>query len=584
MSGVGVIGRLLALMAGARLRCRRAVTACLLMEAGSILLATIAPYALKILIDSLQTGRTLDTAAWLSVSLFVIAWTVTTPLGALRYVYSSRITGRMTGDLSTAALSGNLRGGRWRREDSGRTLGLVERLPYSLNIVMDGLIWRTIPLGLQFAISLIIIVRLMSWTYMVCLLGLAAAFVAVSWLGLARQAATSTTVNRAVAACGELVGDVLKNARRVVANGAVSFELAGVGAAFSTREDAEQDMAASTARLAGAQWLVVAAGLFLVVALAAMDVAEGRITPGDFVLLQAYAIRLILPLSGVAFILSQSAGALATVSDVLSFQAPVDPTPTAPHAPTNAKAAHVEVRNLCFSYGKDRGGINDVTLEFPASSFTAIVGANGSGKSTLAQLIAGLLPPASGGVFFNRQPLLAQEGEDRTDLVMYVPQSASLFNRDLGANLSYPPTASTLSDLLGLLQSWRFYDDGRPIDPGTRVGEAGNALSGGQVQKIELARLTGVRVPCLILDESTSALDGGSEGRILAELRKTLGLTTTLIVVTHRAEIVRQADQVAWMRAGHMAGLGAHEDLMKTAEYRQLWNVDTTHSTIVSNE
>lgn len=573
MSGVSVIGRLLALMAGARLGCRRAVTACLLMEAGSILLATVSPYALKILIDRLQTGRALDIAVWLSIFLFVIAWTVTTPLGALRYVYSSRITGRMTSDLSTAALSGTLRSGGWRREDSGRTLGLVERLPYSLNIVMDGLIWRTIPLGLQFAMSLIIIGRLMSWTYMVCLLGLAAAFVAVSWLGLTRQAETSKMFNRAVAACGERIGDILKNARRVVANGAVGFELAGVGAAFAAREDAEQEMAASTARLAAAQWLVVAAGLFLVVALAALDVADGRITPGDFVLLQAYAIRLILPLSGVAFILSQSAGALATVNDVLRLQASDNATPRACQALTNAKAAHVEVQNLCFSYGDNRGGINDVTLEFPASSFTAIVGANGSGKSTLAQLIAGLLLPASGSVYFNRQPLRAQGGEGRPDLVMYVPQGASLFNRDLGANLSYPPTESKLSDLLALLESWRFYDDGRPTDPDLRVGEAGNALSGGQVQKIELARLTGVRVPCLILDESTSALDPVSEQRVLEHLRQAIGLRTTLILVTHRIALAQQADQIVWMEAGSIAGIGAHEDLLARNDYRQLWDI-----------
>lgn len=573
MSGVSVIGRLLALMASACLKCRGAVAATVLMEAGGIVLATVAPYALKLLIDRLGNGRGADPALWLSVVLFVVAWTMTTPLGAFRYIQSARITGRVTGHLSAVAVAGLLRGGGWRSEDSGRTLGLLERLPYSLNIVMDGLIWRTLPLVLQFAISLVIIVRLMSWTYMVCLVGLAVGFVAVSWLGLTRQMATSKAFNQAVAVCGERIGDILKNAQRVVANGAVSFELVGVAAAFSTRETAERQMAISTARLAVAQWVAVAAGLFLVVALAALDVANGRITTGDFVLLQAYAIRLILPLSGVASILSQSASALSIVDDVLRLQGQDDPTPPATRAIPNTKPAHVEIRNLCFSYGDNQGCVNDVTLEFPPASFTAIVGANGSGKSTLAQLIAGLLPPASGGVFFNGEPLRPQQGEDGPDQVIYVPQGASLFNRDLEANLSYPPTEATAPDLMAILQNWRFYDDGRPVDPSLRVGEAGHALSGGQAQKIELARLTGVRVPCLILDESTSALDPASEQRILAHLRQAIGLRTTLILVTHRIGIAQQADQVVWMRNGRTVAVAAHEQLMGFQDYEAQWNL-----------
>jgi ABC-type bacteriocin/lantibiotic exporter with double-glycine peptidase domain len=319
------------------------------------------------------------------------------------------------------------------------------------------------------------------------------------------------------------------------------------------------------------QWTVMLLALGVIVSMAVADCIAGRLTSGDFVLLQAYAFRLVLPLSTVAFILSQSAAALASVGDVLQLVADL-PSGADAGWPCQ-KAMPVVIEQVSYSYGPGLRGLEDVTVEFPAGSHSVIVGANGSGKSTLAQLIAGSLSPAAGRVRVGGERPDQMSDAQRARLVLYVPQRASLFNRDLRANLLYPPANQGEEEALRWLENWSFHDGGRPVDPSLSVGEAGSALSGGQAQKLELARLMGVRVPCLILDESTSALDPRSEARIIADLRRAIGLTTTLIFVSHRVAMAETADQVIWMRAGRVAGVGGHADLLADEAYRALWGM-----------
>lgn len=578
MSGVGVIRRLLDLMVSARLKCRVGISVCLGLEAVGIMLAILGPYVLKVLVDQLGKGGTPTAALLFYVGLFVVAWTAPTILGPIRNAYSSTINTRLARELSVGAMAGNLSNGRWRKTDSGRVQGLLERLPYSLAIVVDGLIWRTAPLVIQLMFSLVVIVHIMSWTYVAGFAALAIGFVAVSWFGISQQVSISRAYNERLAATGELIGDILKNARRVVANGASEFEIAGVGASFDDRERTETLMNGSLIRLSGLQWLVVVAALFVVMLMAGFDVLNDRITAGDFVLVQAYAIRLIIPLSTVAFVLSQSAAALAAVDDILDMQgtSATEPTDYRP----DRKAVSIGLEGVSFSYGPNLGGVTDITLDFPAASFTAIVGANGSGKSTLAQLIAGLLTPAEGHIRVGTKVVSDLSGESEiARQVLYVPQRTSLFNRDLRANLLYPPCVHDEAAALAILRSWAFQEPDRPINPDLNVGEGGSALSGGQAQKLELARVMGISKSCLVLDESTSALDPQSEARVIADLRRAVGINTTLILVTHRVTVALEADQVVWLRDGRIGEIGAHGDLLKNPAYSELWAINAEAST-----
>ena len=574
MSGWTTLVQLMKLGGDRELRCRLAGLTCVALEGLGVVAAGAAPFLLKVVVDGVS-GRFSDTAQ-LTVLIVVLVgvWTVPNLLSAVRAVYSTRVNSALTSALASGAVAGFLRGGVWRNIESGRVQSLIERIPYSLAIVVDGLIWRTVPILLQLVVGFAVVLALTSWTFVLALVLVTTAFVATSWWGMKWQAAAAMGFNQSAAGCGALVGDILRNPRRIVSNGAVAMEVSGVRRAYDVREVAEQQVSWSLVGLSAAQWVVTGLGLVVILTLAAHDAATGNGSVSTFVLLQAYALRLLMPLAGIGFILSQSATALGTLAEVLALQPAAAFASGVTGSGAALPAGHVEVRNLSFRYPEGRGGVSDVTVDFPVGSFSVIVGRNGAGKSTLAQLLAGFLRADAGSVSHGGRLIEEIPDEERYAHVLYVPQRVSLLNRDLRSNLFYPPTRLTEANAIHRLRVWDFLGDGQAVDLATPVGEGGEALSGGQVQKLELARLLGVEVPCLILDESTSALNPAVEAQIVADIRRELGARTTLIFVAHRLPLAEAADQVLWMENGQLRGVGGHNELMeKWPAYRALWRV-----------
>jgi ABC-type bacteriocin/lantibiotic exporter with double-glycine peptidase domain len=453
-------------------------------------------------------------------------------------------------------------------------LGLLERLPFSLAVVVEGLIWRAGPIVIQLVVSLAIISGLIPFRYVLILAAVLAGYVVATWAGAVRHRVHANATNSASAAVSQTVGDVLRNARRVVLNGALSRELTHIDAQYGVKRHTTERMYWSLVTMSALQYGIVGLGLICLLVMGGFDVNAGRMTAGDFVLLQAYAFRLALPLSGFGYVLAQAGVSIANLKDALAL------TQTASDGggPASAQpgAAAIDLEAVSFSYGAGLPGITDVNVRIAPASFVTIVGPNGSGKSTLAQLIAGVLAPTHGRVEINGNNLAGIARAERHGLVLYVPQFIGLFNRSLMDNALYPPTTLGQNDLLELLASWRFYEAGREIDFDIQLGEQGERLSGGQIQKLELARLAGVRVPAVILDESTSSLDPRSEAEVIGTLRRKYGAATTLIMITHRPGLVEGADQVLFRQAGELAGAGLHDDLLAQSEdYRRLWATTT---------
>jgi ABC-type multidrug transport system fused ATPase/permease subunit len=541
------------------------------LEVLSIALGIAGPILLKLLVDGL-TAKSLP-AAWMTLCVvaFAVTWAGASICSAARVVFSTRVIDDLTGDLVSDALAARLPAAATARDgDSGRMLGLVERLPYSLLIVADGLIWRAAPLIIQLVATLAVLGELAPLRYGVAMVAFAVVYVLVTRIGSQRHQALANQTNVAMADVSQNTGDVLRNARRVVLNGALDVELADIRAGYRRRARANQNVAGSLVRLTLFQYGSLAAGLLALLWMGGLDVVVGKLTVGDFVLLQAYALRLILPLSGFAFVLSQATVAIGNIRDVLDLL--VHPENGADGADALPGAALVSLEHVTFHYGPGLPGVSNISAEIQPGSFTVIVGPNGSGKSTLTQVMAGLLEPADGRVALNHQDIGKLPRRNRHRHILYVPQFIGLFNRSLGANALYPPTAQTEDDMARLLNQWNFYEAGRDIDFGAPVGEQGERLSGGQIQKLELARVAGVNVPVIILDESTSALDPASEAAVISELRYRFGLRTTLIMISHRQQMAEAADHVLFLKAGRLVGQGTHDNLRAASpDYRGLW-------------
>ncbi|CAL4869301.1 Lipid A export ATP-binding/permease protein MsbA (plasmid) [Asticcacaulis sp. MM231] len=542
-----------------------------MLEVTAIGLATGGPLALKVLVDGMGQGHASTAWALGLVVAFILSWFGGGVLQAWRQGFSQNMLNRLNAVIVDEALTSVMPQLVGNRDgDSGRLLGVMERLPYSLQVIVEGLIWQIAPTLVQVLISLAIILSILKPLYVVILALTLLGFAISAWFGAVRQNTVSLEAGAAAGHVSETLGDVLRNARRVVLNGALSAERQLMAERFEAKRQAFRRMLTSQVLMALLQYGTAGLGLACLLTLGAYDVLAGRMTIGEFVLLQAYGFRLVLPLSGFGFVISQAAIALLTVREVLDLGRDEQAARIISTPPDGA--AELVLRNVAFSYGPGLSGLHDVNVTLAPGSFNVIVGPNGSGKSTLAQVMAGLLEPTSGDVVISGVPLRTVPWDQRYRFMLYVPQTVTLLNRSLLANALYPPSGQSEADIAQLLAEWRFFDPAREIDFSLGVGEQGERLSGGQIQKLELARIAGVKVPAIILDESTSALDPASEADVIRTLRKGIRANTTLIMITHRKSVAENADQVLFMKNGTLLRAGRHEVLMQdSAAYARLW-------------
>lgn len=564
---------LLRLLLSREQRLLGAVVLGVLEDVVGIGLGVAAPLLLKHLVDTLNTPVGVGPLTG-EIGLFVLAWASPNLFSALKVAHTTTLVEGVSASLTQALVRRQApRLVTGKDGDSGALAGLVERLPFTVQLILDGLVWRILPFALQTAASLIVLAGTLPGVYVVILIVTFTGYLFAGALGARRHRKSVEGAYRTTGALSALVGDILANARRVVLNGALELEIARLRGRSAERRKASEGLAGALVATTTLQFLILCAGLGLLLWIGARDVGARRVSLGAFVLVQAYAFRLAAPLGGLVMALHQSALALQTLVKVIDLGQPEARARLITPSPPRSDLG-VRLEAVGFRYADGPSAIGDVSLALAPGALVVIAGANGSGKSTLAQLLAGVLQPLSGRILISGVDLATIDDERRRELVLYVPQRIGLFNRTLKDNALYPPGRQSEAQLLRRLQEWAFYDDGRAIDLDIQVGEHGERLSGGQVQKLELARLAGAHVPVLVLDESTSALDVSSELRALQVLRET-SPQTLLVLITHKAHLAALADQVLYLSEGRLVGSGRHAALLGAyPSYRSLWEND----------
>lgn len=552
---------------------RRPIVAGVLVEALTSAFMLLGPIALKLAVDEMARPRFDAAKASVDIALFAVLWSASAISSIALLAYTGRIVHAVSNALLRRALHAQLPALASRASsDSGYVQGLLERLPYSLQVIIEGVLWKIVPVAIQLAVALVLIALLVPLRYAAILFAVLAAYFVFSHLSAEQYEKSAATTNEAAGALSAALGDVLANAPRVVYNGALAREIDYVGARAGARLDVDWRRSWLLTRAAACQYGIIALGMAAMFVLCVRDIAAGRITLGDFMLLQTYVLQFALPLGAYGFVLRQAGAALANVREALDIAprpAPAAAIGAAP--PPGRSGAPIAVRRLAFRRA-DRFKIEPMSFDLPAGSYTAIVGHNGSGKSTLAKIIAGRLAPDEGVVAYGDVDLYRVASDARHRFALYVPQDVALLNRSLRENVRYYPSTLTDDDAARLLERLAFHKDGRPIDLDGEVGEGGARLSGGQVQKVELVRLMGVDVPAIVLDETTSGLDPHSDALGIAMLRERLGQRTTLVLITHRIANVEAADQVLFLSGGRLVAAGPHRRLVDTCdEYRAFW-------------
>ncbi len=323
------------------------------------------------------------------------------------------------------------------------------------------------------------------------------------------------------------------------------------------------------------QGVILGLGIATAMAMSAWEVQRGTQTIGDFVFINAMLIQLSIPLNFIGMLyreIRQGAADIEAMFDLLDVPAEVEDAPGA--RPLVVRSGALRFEDVHFSYDPDRQILKGVSFEVPAGRTVAIVGPSGAGKSTISRLLFRFYDVQRGRIEIDGQDIAKVTQESLRAAIGMVPQDTVLFNDTIGYNIRYGRPAASDAEVEEAARLARIggFIEGLPQGYATMVGERGLKLSGGEKQRVAIARTLLKAPPILILDEATSALDTHTEREIQAALDLVSRGRTTL-VIAHRLSTVVSADEIIVLRDGLIAERGTHRALLEAGGlYRSMWD------------
>jgi ATP-binding cassette subfamily B protein len=324
------------------------------------------------------------------------------------------------------------------------------------------------------------------------------------------------------------------------------------------------------------QSAVIAIGVAAIMLLAGNAVWRREMSVGDLVLINAYALQICLPLNALGFVYREARDAWVNAErlfQLLREQPEIKESPGLPEL--KVERGEVEFEHVSFYYEPSRPILQDVSFHIPAGQTCAVVGRSGSGKSTLAKLLLRLYDPTSGRILIDGQDISKVSPASVRRAIGVVPQDTPLFNDTIGYNIAYGRVGSSRDEVIAAAKGAHVHDliEALPEKYDTPVGERGVKMSGGEKQRIAIARAMLKNPPILIFDEATSALDSDSEHAIQQELER-LSRNRTTLIIAHRLSTIVNAHEILVMERGRIVERGTHAELLRLRGlYARLWRL-----------
>ncbi len=324
------------------------------------------------------------------------------------------------------------------------------------------------------------------------------------------------------------------------------------------------------------QAFIIASAITALMWLGAKEVVTGALTIGELVMINAYMIQLFLPLNFLGFVYREIRRALTDLENMLGLLNKKPQVTQRPHAQhLCVSKGNIAFNNVSFSYDANRPILSNISFQVKAGSKVAVVGASGAGKSSLARLLYRFYDISAGSITIDNQAIDSVTLDSLRKAIAIVPQDTVLFNTSIRENIAYGrPTASD-SEIDKAIEMAHLKDFISTLAQGdkTLVGERGLKVSGGEKQRIAIARAILKQSPILIFDEATSALDSHAEQAILKAMRD-VTQNHTSIVIAHRLSTIVDADNILVFKKGELVEQGTHSALLlQNGQYAQMWQL-----------
>ena len=349
--------------------------------------------------------------------------------------------------------------------------------------------------------------------------------------------------------------------------------------AIKQYEKAALTTAYSLAFLNFGQSLIITAGLIIVMVMAALGVQSGYLTVGDFVMVNAYMIQITMPLNFLGTVYREIRQGLVDMGEMFDLlEQPVEILDSENASELKITDGHISFENVTFGYNKSRLIIQNVSVEINSKETIAIVGPSGSGKSTIGRLLFRFYDAQQGSIKIDGQDIRDVTQESLHRSIGVVPQDTVLFNDTIYYNIAYGLDNASRAEVEKAAKDAQIHDFILSLPDGyeTTVGERGLKLSGGEKQRVGIARTLLKNPPILLLDEATSALDTETE-REIREALTNASEGRSVLTIAHRLSTIADADRIIVLENGSIVEIGTHEALLrKRGRYYSLWTKQLT--------
>lgn len=451
---------------------------------------------------------------------------------------------------------------------------IIERGVKGVDFLLRFMLFSVGPLVLELLLTGIILALVFDISYLIVLVVTIGLYVWFTFTVTEWRVKIRKEMNEQDTDANQKAIDSLLNYETVKYFGAEKREAARYDGAMEGYERAAIKTSLSLAFLNFGQAVIITAGLVIVMVMAAIGVQAGELTTGDFVMVNAFMIQITIPLNFLGTVYREIRQALVDMGEMFDLLEQPQEVCDKPGAPALAVSGGAVVfEDVRFSYEPARAILKGLSFTLNPGETVALVGPSGSGKSTIGKLLFRFYDVTGGAIRIDGQDLRDVTQDSVHAQIGVVPQDTVLFNDTIRYNIGYGRAGASQDDIEAAARAASIHDFIAALPEGydTPVGERGLKLSGGEKQRVGIARTLLKDPPILLLDEATSALDSETERDIQAEL-KMMGEGRSVIIIAHRLSTVVDADQIIVLEAGEIVERGTHDALIaKGGRYATMW-------------